>query len=286
MDKLQHFFTSSSILFGVALVIIIGTGMTLVVTLENFEEKPALSSEFVSTRSDETVALSTTKQTEANRSEVVTAQEVAETASSETATISCLDCVYAAVDKDRSLSATYIPQLVQVDLAGGGQLTSKAHAALKKLFSAAQNEGTEAQIISAYRSFAQQASTFKYWVSTEKAGGLSQAEAEAQANTYSARPGHSEHQLGTTVDLSCKGCQAFSEEQNKNLYAFIKKQAHKYGFVVSYPEGMQAQTGYTSEPWHIRWVGVDLATELFETGYIDGNGNYLTKLLREKGLSE
>jgi D-alanyl-D-alanine carboxypeptidase len=61
--------------------------------------------------------------------------------------------------------------------------------------------------------------------------------------------------------------------------------AHEYGFVISYPENKQALTGYSFEPWHIRYVGVTMATELFNRGYLQNtNEEYLSKYLREKGL--
>lgn len=84
------------------------------------------------------------------------------------------------------------------------------------------------------------------------------------AGQYAAKPGFSEHHLGTTVDI-------LSYENNLNLepsysktklYKWLKNNAHKYGFVESYPKDMTATTGYTYEPWHYRYVGVELATNL------------------------
>lgn len=197
----------------------------------------------------------------------------------------CSDCTFAAVDKQYPLARSYVPIVEGIGRAGGGSLTPDAAQAIRTLFAAAQNEGIALEIISSYRSFATQEATFNYWVSTETARGLSQAEAETQANTYSARAGQSEHQLGTTADLACVGCEPFNETQNTAVYSFIAQHAHKYGFVVSYPIGQESLTGYTHEPWHIRWIGVEYATQLFDTGYITGNGNYLAKFLRESGLS-
>ncbi len=182
-------------------------------------------------------------------------------------------CTYAPVDKNNQLPSSYNP---------GGVLAS-AQTDFNSFVGGARNAGINVEVISSFRSFATQSSTFEYWVGVEMQSGKSRAAAEAAANVYSAKPGHSEHQLGTTFDVKCAGCTSFDANQNAKLYKFIENNAHKYGFVVSYPKNSANLTGYTYEPWHIRWIGKTLASELYNTGYINGNGNYLTKFLRSKG---
>jgi D-alanyl-D-alanine carboxypeptidase len=197
-------------------------------------------------------------------------------------TINCTDCTLAAVDKQHSLPSDYAPNVVSTNLPGGGQLTPQATSALQAFFDAAQQEaGLSMEIMSAYRSYQTQASTFESWVQSEIAQGYGRTEAEARANTYSARPGQSEHQLGTTVDLKCAGCASFDAAQNSAVYDYIAQNAHRFGYVISYPQGQDALTGYTYEPWHIRWIGIDIASQLFSTGYTSGNGNYLAQFLRD-----
>jgi len=197
-----------------------------------------------------------------------------------TTTLQCgSDCTLAPVDKQKGLASNYVPSVVSTNLPGGGSVAPAIKADLQALFSAAGSNGIHLEIISAYRSYATQQSTFEYWVGQEMAAGLNRAEAEKEANTYSAMPGHSEHQLGTTVDLKCVGCTAFNATDNIDVYDFIEAKAHLHGFVVSYPEGMQAQTGYVYEPWHIRWIGKDLAGQLYATGYLSGSGDYLAAFL-------
>ena len=77
---------------------------------------------------------------------------------------------------------------------------------------------------------------------------------------YSARPGHSEHQLGYAVDINTV------QEKFKNTkeYAFLKDNAYKYGFIERYKEGKEFITGYGYEPWHYRYVGIDAAKIIYE----------------------
>ncbi len=288
---LKRLLSSSRSLFIVALSLITVTGLGLWLTVEQIEISPALNSTYIAPEEDENeVALAVREDKPVEETVEPTTQEPTATEqpapASQITTLSCTDCTNAAVDKQHSLPSTYLPSIQATSLAGGGFLTSSTVTGLSQLFSAASDQGISMEIISAYRSYATQGSTFESWVQSEIANGLNRAAAEAQANTYSARAGQSEHQLGTTADIKCVGCASFNATQNQAVYDFIAANAHKYGFVVSYPIGQDALTGYTYEPWHIRWIGVNLATELLNTGYISGNGNYVAKFLRDKGLSQ
>lgn len=187
--------------------------------------------------------------------------------------ISCTDCTLAPVDKNNQLPSSYNP----------GGILPVASSAFTLLVSDASVNGHTIEVISAFRSFKTQKSTFNYWVGIEQGRGLSYEQAINAANKYSAKPGHSEHQLGTTYDVKCAGCASFDLVQNSSLNAYIETNAHRFGFVISYPKNSQNLTGYIYEPWHIRWIGVDLATELYNTGYVKGNGYYLTQFLISKG---
>ena len=196
------------------------------------------------------------------------------------------NCFYAAVDKEHALPENYVPNVSPVNLSGAATLTPEAADALTLFFQAASQEGVSVTVTSSYRSFSTQSETFDNWVTTlQQRDGLSKQEATAQANTFSAHAGHSEHQLGTTVDLNTPGAAAFDPIQNASLYDFIERRAHEFGFVVTYPTGQEALTGYVHEPWHIRYVGRDISIELFETGYIGGKGFYSTQFLRDLNYS-
>ncbi|MFW5702819.1 MAG: M15 family metallopeptidase [Candidatus Dojkabacteria bacterium] len=196
---------------------------------------------------------------------------------------SCSDCFLYPVGKSWALSPSYVPSVVPSQLPGGGSLTPETRTALSDLFKAANAAGHYPKINSAYRSYQTQVDTFNYWVDREVARGKGQAEAEIAANVYSARPGHSEHQLGTTVDIGCMNCQAFSrgDQSNVALWEFMAEKGPEYGFVVSYPDGKQELTGYTYEPWHMRYIGKELALEFAALDYRNaGNSWYLEKFLR------
>jgi D-alanyl-D-alanine carboxypeptidase len=201
--------------------------------------------------------------------------------------LQCANYFYAPVSKATQLPSTYKPAVTATELLGGGSVTAETKTHLTDLFNAAKAAGITIRIISSYRSYATQVATFGSWVKGELATGLTEAQAEAKANTYSARPGQSEHQLGTALDLKCDGCGDFdSSAGNIKLYDFLLANAYQYGFVVSYPVNSESLTGYESEPWHVRYVGVEIATALFNTGYTSGNGNYITKYLIDQGYCQ
>ena len=119
---------------------------------------------------------------------------------------------------------------------------------LTELLLAAADAGHRIVVVSAYRDYETQRGAFRYHVD---AFGLEEAE------RVSARPGHSEHQLGTTVDFSSAAVghelvEAFGETPEGR---WLAARAHEYGFILSYPRGAEAVTGYRYEPWHFRWVG-------------------------------
>ncbi len=199
--------------------------------------------------------------------------------------LNCKDCTLAPVDKINELSSNYIPKVENINVNGGGQLTPAANTSLKKLFNDASTKGLSMTVISSYRSYATQVTTYNYWVTQNMKGGVSRAEAEIKANKVSAKPGHSEHQLGTTVDLKCNGCGSFDNSAgNLAVYKYLEENAYRYGFAISYAKGTTESTGYNYEPWHIRYIGENLASEFYNTGYLSQNGNYLAKFLTEKAL--
>ncbi len=121
----------------------------------------------------------------------------------------------------------------------------------KKLLEAAAADNTPLEIISAYRSFGTQAVLKSGYTMTYGAG---------SANQFSADQGYSEHQLGTAVDFTTPALGlAFVKFETSTAYKWLNENAHKYGFILSYPK---QNTYYRFEPWHWRFVGVDLAGKL------------------------
>jgi D-alanyl-D-alanine carboxypeptidase len=143
-----------------------------------------------------------------------------------------------------------------VTVAGGTQLRSEAAGAFNEMLAAASKAGFSLYANSAYRSYSEQVATFQYWVNTS---GL------AYAERTSARAGHSEHQLGTTADVGANGKELEAFEGTPEA-AWVAANSYKYGFIVSYPDGKESITGYAPEPWHIRYVGKDVAQKVRDSG--------------------
>ncbi|MEN9604924.1 MAG: hypothetical protein RJB39_609 [Candidatus Parcubacteria bacterium] len=126
---------------------------------------------------------------------------------------------------------------------------------LNQLLSDAKATGLDLLIASAYRSFSTQADV--KLVNMIKFG-------TTKANTFSADQGYSEHQLGTTLDFTTlKTGAVFGQFASTPEYTWLTENAYRYGFILSYPKG---NTYYIYEPWHWRFVGIDLATRLHYTG--------------------
>lgn len=177
------------------------------------------------------------------------------------------DCgdILAAVDKERPLPAGCEPPDLQpipgrMVAAGAPRLRSAAVEAFASLVDAAARDGMSIFALSAYRSFSDQITAHEQNVA--ECGGD-----EACADRVSARPGHSEHQLGTTVDV-VTGRDGFELEQFRGApeAAWLLANSWKYGFIVSYPEGKDDVTGYAWEPWHIRWIGAGEAARVVSSG--------------------
>jgi len=171
--------------------------------------------------------------------------------------ITLLDTIY-------HLPATYAPSdLVDSSTAGvnGGYLLRQLVAADLRLMAAdARAAGAPIRLVSGYRSHAQQQATFDYWVSV---GGYE------QALRTSARAGHSEHQLGTAIDVTGENDAApweYADWGATPAGGWMAANAWRYGFVMSYPRGAFDLTCYNYEPWHYRYVGRDLAAAIAGSG--------------------
>jgi D-alanyl-D-alanine carboxypeptidase len=131
---------------------------------------------------------------------------------------------------------------------------SKIWQFLQNMLIAAENDNIHLRIISAYRSFGTQSELKSSYTMTYGSG----------ANKFSADQGYSEHQLGTTLDFSTLEIGAsFSIFDKTTAYQWLLANAHKYGFILSYPKG---NTYYQFEPWHWRFVGRTLAEKLHQEG--------------------
>ena len=142
------------------------------------------------------------------------------------------------------------------------QMRATAARAMEAMLDAAYEAGDHVLIIvSGYRSYETQ--TTVHHAHIENLG-------EEEARRISARPGHSEHQLGLAMDLSTFGLegQLSSQFSSTPEGAWIRDHAHRFGFIVRYPADRESDTGFIYEPWHLRYVGIEAATQMYESGQI------------------
>ncbi|PJN53127.1 D-alanyl-D-alanine carboxypeptidase [Paenibacillus sp. GM1FR] len=179
------------------------------------------------------------------------------------ATVTNVSSTVVLVNKKRNLPSTYAPQDLVVpnipfSFSGSSpkkQMRKVAATAIEKLFAAAKKDGIDIKAVSGYRSYATQKSIFDRNASIK---------GEAVANKTSARPGQSEHQTGLAMDISSASAgydlqQSFG---NTKEGKWLKANAHKYGFIIRYGKDQEKLTGYSYEPWHVRYVGVYIAGEI------------------------
>ncbi len=137
----------------------------------------------------------------------------------------------------------------------GGGVNQTALAAVNRMISDMKAEGLSVDsTTSNYRSYSYQSTLYQNYVS---------AYGKASADTFSARPGYSEHQTGLAFDLREPG--GGSLLTNSKATSWVAKNAHKYGLIVRYQSGKEWITGYQAEPWHVRYVG-DIATSIYNSG--------------------
>lgn len=156
------------------------------------------------------------------------------------------------VNKYHPLPEGYVPDdLVTVEPAysNGGKLTAEANDAFCALVEALwQEEGLHLVNASAYRSYATQRSLYARYYARDG----------AVADRYSARAGYSEHQTGLALDVIAPGG-TLNGFQSTAQFAWMRDNAHRFGFILRYGEGQEEITGYKFEPWHYRYVGLEAA---------------------------
>ncbi len=162
------------------------------------------------------------------------------------------------VNKYNVLSSDYAPEGLRSISGTSYQLTNDAATGAENLLAAATDAGYNFLVFSAYRSYSRQTTLYNDYSITYGADA---------ADTFSARAGHSEHQTGLAVDIyNPTHYAATGVRLNDDDYAWVLENAHKYGYIVRYPKDKTHITGYIEEPWHLRYLGVELATKVVESG--------------------
>lgn len=158
------------------------------------------------------------------------------------------------------------PNIVDTKMAHGDsdqpmQVQQIIESRLKQLFAAAESDGIELMLSSAYRSVSDQQELYSSFVAKQ---------GQAMADLYVAKPGTSEHHTGLAVDFATASaaCESNSDKCSLSVAAadWLLEHASTYGFIQRYPEGKQPLTGVAFEPWHYRYVGIPMARAVAASG--------------------
>lgn len=166
----------------------------------------------------------------------------------------------AVVNKRRGLAADYVPPglTTPANIPGATQVRQELIEPLERMRADMAAAGITLRMSSAYRSYARQQTIYNGFVAREGVAG---------ADTHSARPGNSEHQTGLAVDLDDgTGCNLSACFGNAPGGRWLAENSWKYGFILRYGDGWQPIVGYSYEPWHFRYVGVEVATDMHNRG--------------------
>lgn len=157
------------------------------------------------------------------------------------------------VNKYYYLDKNYIPNdLEELNLEysrEGMKLVNIAKKAFEKLHKEAKKDNMNIIVMSSYRSYEYQETLYNNYVKKD---------GKENADTYSARPGFSEHQTGLAVDVYNQKT-SYTEFENTKEFTWMQNNAYKYGFILRFPKDKENETGYQYESWHYRYVGIDIA---------------------------
>ncbi len=171
------------------------------------------------------------------------------------------------VNTNLPLDENYLPQTAVADDATGATLETEAAASYRAMASAAALDGITLVLSAGYYDVAQQQAVFDEWQQYYLDGGYTQDEAYAFAQSIVGAPCASEHQTGYGADiLSSDYTTADTGFADSTAFAWLERYAAEYGFVLRYPEDKQMITGRVYEPWHWRYVGVENAKAMVESG--------------------
>jgi D-alanyl-D-alanine carboxypeptidase len=175
--------------------------------------------------------------------------------------------IWAVVNKGRSLPSTYIPAdlrapNVPLRLEASNsemQLRKEAAGALEQMYAVAKQQNIHLMLSSGYRSYKEQVGLYSGYVADQ---------GQQNADSSSARPGHSEHQLGLSADVepTSRKCEVQTCFADTTEGKWLAANSYKYGFIIRYQQGRDGLTGYEYEPWHVRYVGQGLASQIQQNG--------------------
>lgn len=168
------------------------------------------------------------------------------------------------VNKHNYLKEDYVPEnlksLSSTYALSNMKMVEEAANAFESLSKDASKENYKVIAMSTYRSYEYQVDLYNKYVKSD---------GKEAADTYSGRPGNSEHQTGLAVDVYNQ-TETYTNFEKTKEYNWMQENAYKYGFILRFPKDKENETGYEFESWHIRYVGKELAKKLYN------NGNWIT----------
>lgn len=172
------------------------------------------------------------------------------------------DSILVVANKKHALPSGYEPaDLVRpkVEMLNECFIRSLAADALERMFAAAEADGVHLVLGSGYRAETLQRQLYEKYAAQY---------GQEAADSFSSRPGYSDHQTGLAVDISDHDARTYLTEEFENTPEgqWLIQHAYEYGFILRYPRGKEEITGYTYEPWHYRFVGKEAAAEIFNSG--------------------
>ena len=163
-----------------------------------------------------------------------------------------------------------IPEDYQVELksiGSGHQIDARAYDDFKAMIQASQNDGVTIYVTSSYRDLNKQIALYEKKTDSYLQQGYSLEDALSKAGQVVAVPGTSEHHLGLALDMVSSEYRRLDEKQEQTKgFQWLKEHSWEYGFILRYPNGSTDITGIIYEPWHFRYVGLEAAKEIYESG--------------------
>ncbi|MDR2531277.1 MAG: M15 family metallopeptidase [Oscillospiraceae bacterium] len=178
------------------------------------------------------------------------------------------------INDNSPLPDYYEPELAAIDFDGARDFFLDARCAdyAAEMLKAARSDGIILCVVSAYRSRQRQADTFSSYVERliRENRNITEAEAAAIAAVQIARPGASEHNAGLAVDILSEDWFIYHTDVTEEFertpeFSWLEKNSWRYGFILRYPRGKEDVTGFIFEPWHFRFVGIDIAEQIYNS---------------------
>lgn len=162
------------------------------------------------------------------------------------------------VNKDNPIPKNYHIEFTL--LSNGERVDSRIYPDLQEMFDEARTSGLQLFVREGYRTGDEQRQIFEDKIEAYRNEGHSKSESRKLAEEWVAAPGTSEHEIGLAVDINADT----SVSSRDDVYLWLRNNAHRFGFILRYPQGKQDWTGVEYEPWHFRYVGKDAALEMYQ----------------------